>query len=74
MAYTRPAAREKPERPKSAFGGPLRQWRVRRGLSQLALAAEAEISAPLELYGNGTRPTESGHGAPLGSGALPASR
>lgn len=45
MSYTRAVAREKHEHPESAFGRLLRQWRVRRRLSQLALAVEAEISS-----------------------------
>lgn len=45
MSYTRAVARAKPEHPESVFGRLLRQWRVRRRLSQLALAVEAEISS-----------------------------
>lgn len=39
------AIRAKEERSRSAFGQLLRQWRMRRHLSQLDLAVEAEISA-----------------------------
>ncbi len=45
MPSTLRVARAKEERSQSAFGQLLRQWRVRRHLSQLDLAVEAEISA-----------------------------
>jgi transcriptional regulator with XRE-family HTH domain len=47
MRPTPPAAPDgaAPPRPESAFGRALRAWRVRRGLSQLALAGDAGVSS-----------------------------
>jgi transcriptional regulator with XRE-family HTH domain len=45
MSYTRAVTREKDEHLENAFGRLLRQWRVRRRLSQLTLAIEAEVSS-----------------------------
>jgi transcriptional regulator with XRE-family HTH domain len=47
VAWTRPAAgaRAPRRRGESAFGAALREWRTRRGLSQLDLASDAGISA-----------------------------
>ena len=47
MPRTRAAAAEREARPGegSPFGRALREWRTRRGLSQLALAGDADVSA-----------------------------
>jgi transcriptional regulator with XRE-family HTH domain len=47
MARTRPAPPEPAAQPdrESPFGQALREWRVRRGLSQLALAGDAGVSS-----------------------------
>lgn len=45
MPYPRAVTRKKHEQRENAFGQLLRQWRVRRRLSQLDLAVEAEISS-----------------------------
>ena len=45
MDQARPAGRKAQDGAESAFGPLLRQWRARRRMSQLDLAAEAEISS-----------------------------
>ena len=45
MSSTLRAVSAREERPQKVFGRLLRQWRVRRRLSQLALAVEAEVSS-----------------------------
>ena len=47
MAPARPADSERAARPggEAAFGQALREWRTRRGLSQLALAGDAGVSS-----------------------------
>jgi len=45
MEQARPAGRKAQDGAESAFGPLLRQWRARRRMSQLDLAAEAEISS-----------------------------
>jgi transcriptional regulator with XRE-family HTH domain len=47
MAQTRPVSPEQAARPgrESSFGRALREWRTRRGLSQLALASDASVSS-----------------------------
>lgn len=39
------AGRDQPERAEGGFGRLLREWRTRRGMSQLGLAVEAEVSS-----------------------------
>src|SRR5262245_16118427 len=45
MSPSTPARARTPDRAEGAFGTLLRQWRARRGLSQLDLAVEADISS-----------------------------
>src|SRR2546422_11297841 len=54
MDQARPAGRKAQDGAESAFGPLLRQWRARRRMSQLDLAAEAEIaSRPLSFVETG---------------------